>query len=91
MNPIHSPKPMFRFKPSGSFKYFNAIALGGVPIGVAIPPTLAATGIAIAKPIFPFPSAGSAFSTGVKKVNIMAAVAVLLRNIENTAVTKNKT
>ena len=32
--------------------------------------------------------AGSAFNTGVRKVSIMAAVAVLLRNIENAAVTR---
>ena len=64
------------------------MALGGVPIGVPIPPTLAATGIAMASPIFPLPSAGSTFNTGVRKVSIMAAVAVLLRNIENAAVTR---
>ena len=57
-------------------------------MGVPIPPILAATGIAIANPVFPFPSAGSTFNTGVRKVSIMAAVAVLLRNIENTAVTR---
>ena len=44
--------------------------------------------MAIANPIFPFPSAGSAFNTGVRKVSIMAAVAVLLRNMEKTAVTR---
>ena len=78
---------MFKFNPSGSFGYFKAIALGGVPIGVPIPPILAATGIAMAKPIFPFPSAGRDFKTGVRNVSIMAAVAVLLRNMEKTAVT----
>ena len=57
-------------------------------MGVPIPPTLAATGIAIARPIFPLPSAGRAFRTGVRKVSIIAAVAVLLRNIENAAVTR---
>ena len=44
MNIIHSPKPRFKFKPSGSFKYFNAIAFGGVPIGVPKPPMFAPIG-----------------------------------------------
>ena len=64
------------------------MAFGGVPIGVAIPPTFAAIGIESANAIFPFPSAGSDLSTGVRNVSIIAAVAVLLRNIENTAVTR---
>ena len=87
MNAIHSPKPIFMFKPSGSFKNFKAIAFGGVPIGVPIPPTLAEIGMAKAKAILPFPSAGSAFKTGARKVSIIAAVAVLLKNMENTPVT----
>lgn len=66
------------------------MALGGVPMGVPIPPTFEATGIAKANPIFPFPSAGNAFNTGVRKVSIIAAVAVLLINIEKQAVTKIK-
>ena len=90
MNNIHSPKPRPKFKPSGSFKYFKAMAFGGVPIGVPRPPTLAPIGIAIAKAILPLPSAGSAFKTGVKKVSIIAAVAVLLKNMENTPVTNTK-
>ena len=57
-----------------------------MPIGVPIPPRLAAMGIDMAKAIFPFPSAGKDFMTGVKKVSIMAAVAVLLMNMENQAV-----
>ena len=90
MNIIHSPKPRFKFKPSGSFKYFKAIAFGGVPIGVPRPPTFAPIGIAIANAILPLPSAGSAFKTGAKKVSIIAAVAVLLKNMENTPVTNTK-
>ena len=45
MNIIHWPKPRPRFSPSGSFRYFRAMVFGGVPIGVPIPPRLAATGI----------------------------------------------
>ena len=88
MNEVHWPNPISI--PSTSLRYFSAMALGGVPIGVAIPPTLAAIGIESARAIFPFPSAGSDLRTGVRKVSIMAAVAVLLRNIENTAVTMMK-
>ena len=93
MNAIHSPKPMFKPIPPSStapLRYFIAIALGGVPIGVPIPPTLAATGIDNARPILPLPSAGSAFNTGARNASIIAAVAVLLKNIENTAVTVMK-
>ena len=81
-----SPKPILI--PNRFSKLPLAIALGGVPIGVPIPPILAATGIDKAKPIRPFPSAGSEDNTGVKIANIMVAVAVLLINIEKTAVTK---
>ena len=56
---IHCPKLIPRFKPSGSFKNFIAIILGGVPIGVPIPPKLAANGIDIVSAIRPFPSAGA--------------------------------
>ena len=88
MKAIHCPNPMFMFIPIGSLRYFSAMAFGGVPIGVPIPPMFAAIGIASARAILPFPSAGSDFSTGVRNVSIIAAVAVLLRNIENTAVTR---
>ena len=87
---IHSPKPMLRFMPSGSFRYFNAIMLGGVPIGVPIPPMLAPNGIAIVSATRPLPSAGSALNTGAKKVSIIAAVAVLLMNMENKPVMRIK-
>ena len=70
--------------------YLRAIALGGVPIGVPIPPMLAEIGIASARAVFPFPSAGRALRTGPRKVSIIAAVAVLLKNIENTPVTMRK-
>ncbi len=85
MRIIHStndtPMPM-------SLRYPRAMAFGGVPIGVPIPPIFAATGIARASPIRPFPSAGSDLRTGVRKASIMAAVAVLLMNIEKTATTQ---
>ena len=87
MNAVQSPKPMFMFMPAGSFRYFSTIPLGGVPMGVAIPPMLAATGMDRAKPILPLPSAGRAFSTGARKASIMAAVAVLLTNMEKRPVT----
>lgn len=87
---IHCPKLIPRFKPSGSFKNFIAIMLGGVPIGVPIPPKLAANGIDIVSAIRPFPSAGSDANTGVRNVNISAAVAVLDINIENIPVMKRK-
>gem|GEM_PF-4033165 len=86
MNIIHSPNPMPRFRPSGSFRYFIAMVFGGVPIGVPIPPRFAATGIARAIAILPFPLAGSCLNTGVRKVSIIAAVAVLLINIEKIPV-----
>ena len=66
------------------------MALGGVPIGVPIPPRLAATGIANANPAWPFSLAGSVLRTGARKVSIIAAVAVLLMNIENTPMTMRK-
>ena len=87
---IHSPKPIPRFRPVGELRYFSAIALGGVPIGVPIPPMLAATGIESVKATRPLPSGGSALNTGARKVSIIAAVAVLLTNIENTPVMRMK-
>ena len=64
------------------------MAFGGVPIGVPIPPMLAAIGIARAREILPPPSAGKVRRTGVRNVSIIAAVAVLLMNIENTPITR---
>ena len=87
---IHSPKPKLRSRPLGSFRYFSAMALGGVPMGVPIPPMLAATGIDSVSAIRPLPSGGNERNTGVRKVSIMAAVAVLLTNIENTPVMRMK-
>ena len=78
------------FRPSGSLRYFRAMVLGGVPIGVPIPPRLAATGIDMAKEIRPLPSGGSWWKTGVRKVSIMAAVAVLDTNIEKRPVISKK-
>ncbi len=86
MNIIHWPKPSPRFRPSGSFRYFRAMVLGGVPIGVPMPPRLAATGIDIASEIRPLPSGGNWWNTGVRNVSIIAAVAVLETNIENRPV-----
>ena len=90
MNAIHSPKSIPKFSPSGLLSACKAIALGGVPMGVAIPPRLAATGILSVSAIRPLPDAGRAANTGVRKVNIMAAVAVLLTNIEKTPVMSKK-
>ena len=64
--------------------------LGGVPIGVPIPPRLAAIGIDSASAMRPLPSGGNCLNTGVRKVSIMAAVAVLLTNIENKPVMSRK-
>ena len=87
---IHSPKSIPMFNPAGSLSACRAIALGGVPIGVAIPPRLAAIGMLIVSAVRPFPLAGSAAKTGVRKVSIMAAVAVLLTNMENMPVISRK-
>ena len=64
----------------------RAIAFGGVPIGVAIPPIFAATGIDNA---IHFLNASSGFSTmtiGTTIVIIIAVVAVLLINADSNAV-----
>ena len=87
---IHSPKSIPIFSPLGSLSACRAIALGGVPIGVAIPPKLAAIGILIVSATRPLPLVGSAAKTGVRKVSIIAAVAVLLTNIEKTPVISKK-
>ena len=90
MNIIHWPKPRPRFRPSGSFRYFSAMVLGGVPMGVPMPPRLAATGIDMASAMRPFPSGGNWRNTGVRNVSIMAAVAVFDTNIENRPVISRK-
>ena len=90
MNSTHSPNPRFRFSPAGSFRYFRAMAFGGVPMGVAIPPRLAATGMESVRAMRPFPSGGNCLNTGVRKVSIIAAVAVLETNIEKTPVMRIK-
>ena len=90
MNIIHWPKPRPRFRPSGSFRYFRAMLFGGVPMGVPMPPRLAATGIDMARATRPLPSGGNWRNTGVRNVSIMAAVAVFDTNIENSPVTSRK-
>ena len=90
MNIIHSPKPNCMFSPSGSFRYFSAMVFGGVPIGVPIPPRLAAKGMLSAIAMRPFPSGGSCRNTGVRKVSIIAAVAVFDTNIEKSPVIRIK-
>ena len=81
---------MPRLRPVGELRYFSAIAFGGVPIGVPIPPMLAATGTERVRATRPLPSGGRALNTGARNVSIMAAVAVLLTNIENTPVMSMK-
>ena len=89
MNDIHCPKPIPMWS-SGPLRAWRAMALGGVPIGVAIPPILAATGMLRVRATRPFPLAGRAAKTGVRKVSIIAAVAVLLTNIEKAPVISRK-
>ncbi|CSA24603.1 Uncharacterised protein [Vibrio cholerae] len=81
-NAIHSAN-VIKLSPT---KYFNAIALGGVPMGVPIPPILAATGIQSANATRPGSLGPKTAITGVKIESIMAVVAVFDINIENTAV-----
>ena len=78
INSIHWPKSM---PMPISESCCMAIALGGVPIGVPIPPKFAAMGMDIVSAMRPLPFAGSAAKTGVRNVSIIAAVAVLLTNI----------
>ena len=66
------------------------MVFGGVPIGVPMPPRLAATGMLRAMAMRPLPLAGSCLKTGARNVSIMAAVAVLLMNIENRPVMSRK-
>ena len=87
---IHWPKPRFISRPAGSFRYFRAMVFGGVPMGVPMPPRLAATGMDIARSMRPLPSGGSWRNTGVRNVSIMAAVAVLDTNMEKSPVMSRK-
>ena len=73
-----------------SARNLTAVAFGGVPIGVPMPPRLAATGIASERPILPLSSLGRTASTGARNASIIAAVAVLLINIEKMAITTRK-
>ena len=57
-----------------------------MPIGVPIPPILAATGIDNAKAILPGSLAPNKVITGAKIESIIAVVAVFDMNIEKTAV-----
>ena len=66
------------------------MVLGGVPIGVPIPPMFAATGIASESPILPLSSDGRVPRTGARKASIIAAVAVLDMNIEKMEITIRK-
>ena len=81
-----SKNPKFILSPLGSLSTLKAKALGGVPIGVPIPPRFAPIGMAIVKAILPFPLAGSVLKTGAKNVSIIAAVAVLDINMEKVPV-----
>lgn len=53
---IHSPKPMPMLSPFGSLRYLRAMAFGGVPMGVPMPPMLAPTATASARAILPLPA-----------------------------------
>ena len=81
---IHLPKSTFR---PISAMALRAMALGGVPMGVPMPPMLAATGMQSAKAARPRSSGANRESTGARMASIIAAVAVLLMNMENRAVT----
>ena len=78
--------PNYLSELTASFRAPRAIAFGGVPMGVPMPPMLAPSGMARAKAALPRSSSSKSLSTGAKMASIMAAVAVLLMNMENTAV-----
>ena len=67
----------------------SAIALGGVPIGVAMPPMLAPIGIASTTAIRAGSVSGMRAKIGRITVIIIAVVAVLLMKAESTAVASN--
>ena len=81
-NIIHSEK-LIAFSPT---RYFMATALGGVPIGVPTPPMFAASGMERMKANLAGSSGLNSFITGARIASIKAVVAVLLMNIEKTAV-----
>ncbi|CUQ45302.1 Uncharacterised protein [Segatella copri] len=56
-------------RPAGSFNTLKAKALGGVPIGVPIPPRLAPIGMAMVSATRPLPEGGNDLNTGVRKVS----------------------
>ena len=64
--------------------------MGGVPIGVAMPPMLAPTGMANTKAVRPRSPSGKTERTGASMASIMAAVAVLLINMEKMAVISSR-
>ena len=68
-----------------SLRAASAIAFGGDPTGVAMPPTFAATGMHRANPVRPTPL-GRAMRTGRRTANIVAVVAVFDMNIDSDAV-----
>lgn len=84
------PEPDAEIETFGVVKVFERDCIWGVPIGVAIPPIFAATGMERVRAMRPFPFAGSALNTGARNVSIIAAVAVLLTNIENVPVIRMK-
>ena len=67
-------------------RYCRAIALGGVPIGVAMPPVLAAIGIHKTSALMPMSPLGAEATIGPSSASIITVVAVLDMNMENTAV-----
>ena len=67
-------------------RYCSAMALGGVPIGVAIPPVLAAIGIHNTNALIPMSPFGADATIGPSSASIITVVAVFDMNIENTAV-----
>ena len=81
-NVIHPPK-LTAFSPTN---YFMATTLGGELMGVPIPPMFAANGMHRTRAVLPKSSFGKSRRTGVTIVIINAVVAVLLMNIEKTAV-----
>ena len=79
---IHSTNEMDRPRAASAPR---AIAFGGVPTGVPMPPMLAATGIARATPAFALAS-GMAAMIGMTTANMAAVVAVFDMNIDRAAV-----
>jgi len=76
-NPISMP---------ASRRAASATALGGVPMGVAMPPMFAPNGTARMTPRWNASPARTSRSSGAMIASIMAVVAVLLIHIEKNAV-----